>query len=90
MKREKMIEMIYHILKNKLELPTMAAFHEEARLNEDLYMDSVMILELILYIELDFGIKVPDEMLVPKDFQTVYTVIEFIKRQQCEALGGIK
>ncbi len=90
MKREEMIEKIYNILKHKLELPAISAFHEDARLNEDLYLDSVMILELVLHLELDFGINVPDEMLIPKDFRTVGTLVEFIQRQQCGELGGIK
>ncbi|PMC34509.1 acyl carrier protein [Bacillus sp. UMB0899] len=90
MKRQEMMEMIYNILKEKLELPTISSFHEDTRLNEDLYLDSVMILELVLHLELDFGIKVPDELLVPKDFRTVGTLIDFIQRQQCKAFGGVK
>ncbi|WP_273127847.1 petrobactin biosynthesis protein AsbD [Bacillus weihaiensis] len=80
--KEELIEAIYDLLKNKLNLPTIESFHENARLNEDLYMDSVMILELILFIELDLGIKLPDEKLSPKDFQTVGHVAEFLKNQQ--------
>ncbi|MFC4320585.1 petrobactin biosynthesis protein AsbD [Litchfieldia salsa] len=90
MNKEEMISVIYDILKHKLELPTILSFHNEARLNEDLYMDSVMILELILHIELDFGINIPDEMLVPKDFHTISTLVEFIQRQRNTALGGIE
>ncbi|UGB30374.1 petrobactin biosynthesis protein AsbD [Metabacillus sp. B2-18] len=81
MTRDDIIQAIYHILKNKIELPTIASFHEDARLNEDLYMDSVMILELILFIELDLGIKMPDEALSPNDFRTVGHLATFLERQ---------
>ena len=35
MTRDDIIQAIYHILKNKIELPTIDSFHEEARLNEE-------------------------------------------------------
>lgn len=88
MTRDDIIQAIYHILKNKIELPTIDSFHEEARLNEDLYMDSVMILELILFIELDLGIKMPDEALSPNDFRTVYYLATFLERQHEKGGGG--
>ncbi|WP_226668211.1 petrobactin biosynthesis protein AsbD [Metabacillus litoralis] len=86
MNRLEIIEVIYNILKNQIELNTISSFHEEARLNEDLYMDSVIILELILYLELNLGIEVPDEALIPKDFRTIGSLADFLERQQKLAL----
>ncbi|MCT6924206.1 MULTISPECIES: petrobactin biosynthesis protein AsbD [Bacillales] len=82
MTRQQLIEGIYTIMKNSLELPTLSSFHEDARLNEDLYMDSIMVLQLILHIELDLGISIPDEILVPKDFKTVGTLVSFLEKLQ--------
>lgn len=82
MTRQQMIKTIYDIMKNSLELKTLSSFHEDARLNEDLYMDSLMILQLILHLELDLGINIPDETLVPKDFKTVGTLASFLEKQQ--------
>lgn len=82
MTRQQLIKSIYEIMENSLELQTLSSFHEDARLNEDLYMDSVMILELILHLELDLGISIPDEILVPKDFKTVGTLADFLEIQQ--------
>jgi aryl carrier protein AsbD len=82
MTRKEIIANIYNILEQQLELPTMSAFHEGARLNEDLYMDSIMVLQLILHIELNLGIKIPDEILVPKDFRTVGSLASFLGQQQ--------
>ncbi|QFT89103.1 acyl carrier protein [Bacillus sp. THAF10] len=88
MKREKISNGVYDILKNKLNLSTIENYHEDARLNEDLYLDSVMILQLILHLELDLGISIPDDMLVPKDFHTVGTLLDFLERRDKEERLG--
>ena len=82
MTRHQLIKSIYDIMENSLELQTLSSFNEDARLNEDLYMDSIMVLQLILHIELDLGIAIPDEVLVPKDFKTVGTLASFLEKQQ--------
>ncbi|WP_249659807.1 petrobactin biosynthesis protein AsbD [Lysinibacillus fusiformis] len=82
MTRQQLIKSIYDIMENSLELQTLSSFNEDARLNEDLYMDSIMVLQLILHIELDLGIAIPDEVLVPKDFNTVGTLANFLEKQQ--------
>ncbi|MGE7908148.1 petrobactin biosynthesis protein AsbD [Lysinibacillus xylanilyticus] len=82
MTRQQLIMSIYDIMENSLELQTLSSFNEDARLNEDLYMDSIMVLQLILHIELDLGISIPDEVLVPKDFKTVGTLASFLEKQQ--------
>lgn len=86
MSRAEIMNIIYNILKNQIELSTISSFHENARLNEDLYMDSVMILELILYLELNLGIDVPDEALIPTDFSTIGKLADFIERHKKQAL----
>ncbi|UYG97667.1 petrobactin biosynthesis protein AsbD [Cytobacillus firmus] len=82
MTRQEILQVIHYILQDQLELPSMKAFHEDARLNEDLYMDSIMILQLILHLEVDMGFDIPDEMLVPKDFRTVGSLADFLERKQ--------
>ncbi|MGN4123443.1 petrobactin biosynthesis protein AsbD [Lysinibacillus sphaericus] len=82
MTRQQLIKSIYDIMENSLELQTLSSFNEDARLNEDLYMDSIMVLQLILHLELDLGIAIPDEILVPKDFKTVGTLASFLEKQQ--------
>lgn len=77
--REELYQAVYDIFKHKLNIPTWKSFHESARLNEDLYMDSIMILQLILHLELDLGLNIPDDMLVPKDFHTVESLLDFLE-----------
>ncbi|MCM3707843.1 MULTISPECIES: petrobactin biosynthesis protein AsbD [Cytobacillus] len=82
MTRQEILQIIHDILQDHLELPSMKAFHEDARLNEDLYMDSIMILQLILHLEVDMGFEIPDEMIVSKDFRTVGSLADFLVRKQ--------
>ncbi|KHF40110.1 petrobactin biosynthesis protein AsbD [Halalkalibacter okhensis] len=82
MTKEQIIQIIYDILNDQLELATMDSFHIDARLNEDLYMDSILLLELILHLELDIGMKIPDEGIVPKDFYTVGSLADFLLHEQ--------
>lgn len=81
MTRQEIVQSLHDILL-KMKLPSIAAFHEDARLNEDLYMDSIMILQLILHLEVDLGFDIPDEMLVSKDFRTVGSLADFLLHQQ--------
>ncbi|MBG9585800.1 petrobactin biosynthesis protein AsbD [Cytobacillus firmus] len=82
MTRQEIVQVVYDILQDQLKLPSMKAFHEDARLNEDLYMDSIMILQLILHLEVDMGFDIPDEMLVQKDFRTIGSLADFLERKQ--------
>ena len=51
----------------------------ESRIMEDLGADSLNILMLLMTIEDDFGIKVPDEELA--EFKTVGDVVSFLEKQ---------
>ncbi|MGD6831829.1 petrobactin biosynthesis protein AsbD [Sutcliffiella halmapala] len=82
MTRQEIVQSLHDILQQQMKLPSMEEFHEDARLNEDLYMDSIMILQLILHLEVDLGYDIPDEMLVTKDFRTVGTLADFLEHQQ--------
>ena len=51
----------------------------ESKIIDDLGADSLNILMLLMTIEEDFGIKVPDEELA--DFRTVSDVVSFLEKQ---------
>ena len=51
----------------------------ESKIIDDLGADSLNILMLLMTIEEDFGIKVPDEELA--DFRTVGDVVSFLEKQ---------
>lgn len=93
MTRQEIVQVLHDIMQHHLKLPSMEAFCEDARLNEDLYMDSIMILQMILHLEVDLGFEIPDEMLVSKDFQTVGSLADFLEQQQQEpsvVKGGVQ
>ncbi len=75
-----LVSEIYNVLQHKMNHPHLAAFHENARLNEDLYLDSLLILHLILHLELDLGFDIPDELLTQEDFDTVGRLARFLGR----------
>jgi acyl carrier protein len=45
-------------------------------------MDSTGILELIMFLEEAFGIKVADEEMVPANLDSVQNVVAFVERKQ--------
>ena len=63
MTKTDIVNLIHHVLAEKMAAPYVSAFSPYARLNEDLYLDSVMVLQLLLHLELDHGFVIPDEAL---------------------------
>lgn len=81
MNKPTLIHAIEHILKTKLPTQGINNFNEQARLNEDLYLDSVLLLQLLVNLELEHNIPVPDEALNADDFATVSSLANFLLRQ---------
>ena len=75
---EKLFNDVKKVLAKQLRRPeeTITA---ESRIMQDLGADSLNILMLLMTIEEDFGIKVPDEKLA--DFQTVGDVVYYLEKQ---------
>ncbi|OUS31605.1 phosphopantetheine-binding protein [Gammaproteobacteria bacterium 45_16_T64] len=78
MNKPDLINAIHSILENKLCIPQISAFSPNARLNQDLYLDSVLILQLIIQLETDLGFNVPDNALTKDDFTTVASLVDFL------------
>lgn len=76
---EKLFEEVKKVLAKQLRKPE-DIIKPESRIIEDLGADSLNILMLLMTIEEDFGIKVPDEELA--DFKKVGDVISFLEKQQ--------
>ncbi|MFI0844311.1 DUF6005 family protein [Mesorhizobium sp. IMUNJ 23232] len=68
---DQVLSAIETILRHKLNHKHMEAFAPQARLNEDLYLDSVLILEIMLALELEHGVALPDEAISRQDLDTV-------------------
>lgn len=71
-----MFEEVQKILAKQLRIADMSAITPESRIKKDLGADSVDILQLLMKIEDDYGIMIPDEELAT--FETVGDVVRYL------------
>lgn len=76
--REQIAEQLRSIFSENLELEVPETLPESLLLYEDLNVDSIMMLQLVVYIEETFEITVPEEEIGPDLFKTVGLVIDFV------------
>lgn len=79
MRREALKNAVLKIMIEKMELKNVTHLEETMRLNQDLYIDSVMMLQLIVYIEMDIKLCVPEDEVDPKAFLTVGSLLDFME-----------
>jgi petrobactin synthase len=72
------VEAIRSVLAGPLSSPHMARFSPEARLNEDLNLDSVLVLNLVLNLETQYGLEIPERALSKEHFSTVGALADLI------------
>ncbi|MGG5736052.1 MULTISPECIES: petrobactin biosynthesis protein AsbD [Bacillus] len=82
MSREMLKEAVLSIMREKMELKNVTHLEETMHLNQDLYIDSVMMLQLIVYIEMDLKLCVPEDEIDPKAFLTVGSLLDFMEDLQ--------
>lgn len=85
MNKNAMISAIRQVLQKELQCQYLDRFNAEARLNEDLYLDSVLLMQLLLHLELSLGITVPDSALNKEDLATVDSLAQFLLSQSTQA-----
>lgn len=78
MNREKLRESLLLLIKNKFRL-SVEHLEDHLRLKEDLRIDSIMIVQLIVFIELDLKLQVPDHEVDPRAFMTVGSLLDFMQ-----------
>lgn len=86
--RNQIIEEIRTLLSENLELEVPEVLQETDRLYEDLQVDSIMSLQLTVYIEEVFGVEVPEEELDQEVFKTVGSLVDFIQALMQVASNG--
>ena len=57
-------------------------FADDASFLEQAIIDSTGMLELVLFVETTFGVKVSDEELVPEHLDSVDRVVAFVERKR--------
>lgn len=63
------------LLAEHMNHPHIGGFSPEARLNEDLYLDSVLILQIFLNLELEYGLAMPEEAIARQELNTVADLV---------------
>lgn len=81
MNKNTVITAISQVLQEELQCQYLHRFSTSARLNEDLYLDSVLLMQLLLHLELSLAIPVPDSALKQEDFATVDSLASFLLQQ---------
>ncbi|MBW6422578.1 phosphopantetheine-binding protein [Rhizobium sp. XQZ8] len=75
MSRDEILAAIQTLLTEQMAHPHMQGFAFEARLNEDLYLDSVLILQILLNLELEYNLAMPEEAIASQDLETVADLV---------------
>lgn len=76
--REQVVDCIYKVLSTKMAHLDLSAFHSDSRLREDLALDSSATLQLLVSLEVEFGLSLPEEALMNKDLDTVRAVAKLL------------
>ncbi|MDB4223790.1 phosphopantetheine-binding protein [Granulosicoccus sp.] len=79
----KMQEQVYEIIKNLK--PNVPDFDVETSLQEAEILDSVAMLEFVLWIEEAFELVVDTDDLTPENFSTLGNIVAYIESQVSQA-----
>ena len=82
MNRNMLKAALLKIMIEKMELKNVTYLSDTMRLNQDLYIDSVMMLQLIVYIEMDLELYVPEDEVDPKAFSSIGSLLDFMEELQ--------
>ncbi len=82
MTKQQIVESIYRVLSEKISHPTLSTFYSEARLLEDLALDSASILQMLMFLELDYGLCLDEDALMNQEFDTVRSVARVLYKSQ--------
>jgi len=85
MERTEIVEKLRILIVENLELPTVVSLNETDRLYEDISIDSIMVLQLMVYIEEGFAVEIPEEDVDPAVFQTIGSLVGFIQGLRASA-----
>jgi len=78
MTREALIEEIGSLMKLHLNVAHDTRLDATTRLNQDVYLDSVMVLELLVLLETKLGFVIPEEAPAREHFLTLGALAEFL------------
>ena|SRR5690606_11455678 len=85
--KDEVVSAIFDVLRNTLSWPHLDAFSPDARLNEELYLDSVVVLQLLVQLELQLGFEIPEDELSAEHFDSVSTLADLLMTLPRTAVG---
>lgn len=71
-----------HIAKNILFNDKGYPYSDEASFVEEGIIDSMNVMELILFVEENFGVEVADEEIIPENFNSVRKMADYIRQKK--------
>lgn len=80
MNRRQIVDKMTLVIERNLNLRLPDQVSESDRLYEDLNIDSIMVLQLVVYLEEEFGVEVPEEAVDPAVFRTIGSLVTFIEQ----------
>jgi acyl carrier protein len=90
MNRSELISVIGSVLSERMRQPLRGSFSEHALLNEHLGLDSVLVLELLVHLELEHGFALPEEAALQKQTGTIGSLADYLLEHgsRAAAAGG--
>jgi len=82
MTKEQIVEAIFKVLNESMSLPNMDKFQSDARLLEDLALDSSMVLHMLMLLEVEYEMAMDESALMNEDFETVRAVADTLYKGQ--------
>lgn len=76
--REALKSELQGLIRHKFKI-NVDELHDGLRLNEDLAVDSIMIVQLIVFLEVELKLQVPDDQVDPRTFATVGSLLDFMQ-----------
>jgi acyl carrier protein len=78
MTKRDLIHSIRFVLGQRMGVSHLAESCDDTKLNQELYLDSVLILQLFLHLELECGLKIPEQALMQTQFGTVGELADYL------------
>jgi acyl carrier protein len=70
---------------NQIEELSFTRVSEDELLWTDKILDSITIVELVVFIEIEFGIKVPNADITESNFNSVNAIVDYIHRSKASS-----
>ena len=82
MNRNEIFKKIVLIFTDELELEMPEKLDESINLSDDLGLNSILLVQLVVHLENEFNIAIPEEIITKDNFVTIKNLIDLIIKMQ--------